>query len=115
MVHARPFSTSTLQGLSNGIKNSSRQGVLTPAIELRSCGSPEGLQVLTFGNANLILTLASKWGCDNNKHKFLCFINDITTFNIGMMDLIGIPFKTHLAQNVSINFIAIAYFLLKHK
>jgi len=27
MAHARPFSTSTLQGLSNSIKNTSRQGV----------------------------------------------------------------------------------------
>jgi hypothetical protein len=34
MVHARPFSVSTLQDLFNGIKNTSRQGVLTPAIEL---------------------------------------------------------------------------------
>jgi hypothetical protein len=32
--HARPFSTSTLQDLSNGIKNISRQSVLTPTIEL---------------------------------------------------------------------------------
>jgi hypothetical protein len=29
MAHARPFSTSTLQDLSNGIKNISRRGVLT--------------------------------------------------------------------------------------
>ncbi len=49
----------------------------------------------------------------HNKHKFVCFINNIITFNIGKMDLIGIPFKTHLAQNVSINFIAIAYFFVK--
>jgi hypothetical protein len=34
MAHARPFSTSTLQALSNGIKNTSRKGVLTSAIEL---------------------------------------------------------------------------------
>jgi len=34
MVHARPFWTSTLQDLSNGIKNTSMQGVLTLAIKL---------------------------------------------------------------------------------
>jgi hypothetical protein len=34
MALARPFSTPTLQNLSNGIKNTSRQGVLAPAIEL---------------------------------------------------------------------------------
>jgi hypothetical protein len=64
LVHARPFSTFTLQGLSNGIKNTSRKGVLTFAIELRSCESPGGLQAPTFENVSLILTLASKWGCD---------------------------------------------------
>jgi hypothetical protein len=34
MAHARPFSTFTLQDLSNDIKNISMQGVLTPAIKL---------------------------------------------------------------------------------
>jgi len=34
MAHARPFSTSTLQGLSNDIKNTSRQGVLHFSVEL---------------------------------------------------------------------------------
>ncbi len=34
MAHARPFLTSTLQDLSNGIKNTSIRGVLTPAIKL---------------------------------------------------------------------------------
>jgi hypothetical protein len=33
MAHAKPFSTFTLQGLSNGIKNASRRGVLISAIE----------------------------------------------------------------------------------
>jgi hypothetical protein len=33
MAHARPFSTSKLQDLSNGIKNTSKKGVLTLAIE----------------------------------------------------------------------------------
>jgi hypothetical protein len=68
MVHARSFSTSTIQGLSNGIKNTSRQGVLTSAIELWSCKSPGGLQVPTFGSVSPILTLASKWGCDTLEH-----------------------------------------------
>ncbi len=64
MVHARPFSTFTLQDLSNSIKNTSRRGVLTSTIELWSYGSPKGLLVPIFGSANLIFTLASKWGCD---------------------------------------------------
>jgi hypothetical protein len=34
MAHARPFSTSSLQDLSNDIKKTSRQGVLTLEIEL---------------------------------------------------------------------------------
>jgi len=34
MAHVRPFSTSTLRGLSKNIKNISRQGVLTSTIEL---------------------------------------------------------------------------------
>jgi hypothetical protein len=34
MALARPFSTPTLEDLFNVIKNTSRQGVLTPAIEL---------------------------------------------------------------------------------
>jgi hypothetical protein len=34
MAHVRPFSTSTLQELFNDIKNTSRQGVLNPEIEL---------------------------------------------------------------------------------
>ncbi len=64
MAYAKPFSTSTLQGLSNGIKNTSRRGVLISTIELWSYGSPRGLQVPTFGSVSFILTLASKWGCD---------------------------------------------------
>jgi len=34
MAHARPFWTSTLQDLFNGVKNASMRGVLTPAIML---------------------------------------------------------------------------------
>ncbi len=34
MAHARPFWTSKLQDLSNGIKNTSMRGVLTPELEL---------------------------------------------------------------------------------
>jgi hypothetical protein len=34
MAHTRPFSTFTLQELFNGIKNTSKKGVLTPVIEL---------------------------------------------------------------------------------
>jgi hypothetical protein len=64
MAHVRPFSTSTLQGLFNDIKNISRRGVLISAIELWNCGSPRGLQVPTFGSVSFIFTLAEKWGCD---------------------------------------------------
>jgi hypothetical protein len=70
MAHARPFSTSTLQGLSNGIKKISRRGVLPSTVELWSCGSPWGLQIPTFGSVSLILTLASKCGCDTTLHNF---------------------------------------------
>jgi len=65
MVHARPFWTSTLQDLSNGIKNTPMKGFLTPAIKLLVFGSPGGLQVPTFGSVSFILTLNPKWGCDN--------------------------------------------------
>ncbi len=46
------------------------RGVLTSAIELWSCGSPGGLQVLTFGNVSLIFTLAPKWGYDRPCGRF---------------------------------------------
>jgi hypothetical protein len=64
MAHARPFWTFTLQDLSNGIENTSLQGVLTPTIKLWIFGSQGGLQVPTFGSVSFILTLTSKWGCD---------------------------------------------------
>jgi hypothetical protein len=54
--HARPFSTSTFWDLSNGIKNTSRQGVLTPTIELWKFKSPGGLPSLHFGSVSVILT-----------------------------------------------------------
>jgi hypothetical protein len=85
MAYARPFWTSTLQDLSNGIKNTLRQGVLPSAVELWNCGSPGGLQVPTLGSVSLILTLCPKWGCDiqaqeikhinqnKTKCKLLCF------------------------------------------
>ncbi len=44
-------------------------------IEVRSYGSPEGLPIPTFGSVSLLLTLASKWGCDNNGYKLLCQSN----------------------------------------
>jgi hypothetical protein len=64
MVHARPFSTSTLQHLSNDVKNTPMSGVLAPAIELWSFRSPRGLPSPNFENVSFILTLPSKWGCD---------------------------------------------------
>jgi hypothetical protein len=64
MVHARPFWTSTLQDLSNDIKNASMRGVLTPKIALWVFGSPEGLLSPIFGSVSGNFTLPSKWGCD---------------------------------------------------
>ncbi len=61
MAHARPFWTSTLQGLSNNIKNTSMQGVLTPTIAFWVFGNPEGLPSPIFGNVSDDLTLPSKW------------------------------------------------------
>jgi hypothetical protein len=55
----------TLWDLSNGIKNTSRRGVLAYTIEFWSFGSPGGLWVPTFGSVSFILTLVSKWGCDS--------------------------------------------------
>jgi len=45
MAQVRPFWTSTLQDLSNGVKNTSMQGVLTPAIVSEFLGVPEDSQV----------------------------------------------------------------------
>jgi hypothetical protein len=87
MAHARPFSTFTLQEISNSIKNTSRQGFLTPAIELWSFGSPGGLQVPTFGSASFILTLASKWGCDKrtpSSHFCECEFHPHTCLKVGL-------------------------------
>ncbi len=53
----RPFSTSTLQDLSNGINNTSRRSVLTPAIKFSVFGSPGGLPSPNFGSVSVILTL----------------------------------------------------------
>ncbi len=76
MAHARPFWTSTLQDLSNGIKNTSRRGVLPSAVELWSCRSPRRLPTPTFGSVSLILTLSLKWGCDNR------FVVDLTAYQM---------------------------------
>jgi len=46
------------------MNNTSRQGVLTFAIELWSFGSLEGVLNPHFGSVNVILTLFQKWGCD---------------------------------------------------
>jgi hypothetical protein len=64
MAYARSFRTSTIQDLSNGIKNTSMQGVLTPAIVFWIFGSPGGLPSPIFGSVSGDLTLPSKWGCD---------------------------------------------------
>jgi hypothetical protein len=50
--------------ISNDIKNTAIQGVLTLAIELWVFKSPGGLQLPTFGSVSFILTLNPKWGCD---------------------------------------------------
>jgi hypothetical protein len=57
MAHVRPSSTSPLQDLFNGIKNTSRRGVLTPGIEFWIFESPGGLPNPHFGNVSVILTL----------------------------------------------------------
>ncbi len=87
MVHARPFSKPSLWSLSNGIKNTSRRGVLTPTIELWSFGSPRGLQVPTFGSASLILTFAPKWGCDRYSMRRFCnkFLQNLETCTLCYM------------------------------
>jgi len=64
MAHARPFWTSTLQDLSNGIKNTTLPGVLALAIVLRVLGSLGRLPSPIFGSLNGDLALPSKWGCD---------------------------------------------------
>jgi len=58
--------TSTLQELSNGIKNTVMWGVLTPAIELWVFRSPRGLSSPIFGSVSGDLTHPSKWGCDTH-------------------------------------------------
>jgi hypothetical protein len=73
MAHARPFWTSTLRNLSNGIKNASMRGVLTLAIELWVFGSPRGLPSPIFESVSGDLTTPSKWGCnieDNINHMY---------------------------------------------
>jgi hypothetical protein len=64
MAHARPFWTSTLQDLSNSIKNVSMRGVLTLAIALWIFESPKGLPSPIFGSVSGDLTTPSKWGCN---------------------------------------------------
>ncbi len=64
MAHTRPIWTSTLQNISNGIRNTPMWGVLTPTIKLWVFKSPRGLQIPTFGSVSFILTLSPKWGCD---------------------------------------------------
>jgi hypothetical protein len=57
MSHTSPFWTSTLQYLSNDIKNFSRRGVLTFEIALWSFGSPPRLQFPTL-RVHFILALS---------------------------------------------------------
>ncbi len=64
MAHARPFSTSTLQELSNNIKNTSRQGVLTPAIEVLSFQESRKSPKSPFREFKCHLHTPSKWGCN---------------------------------------------------
>jgi hypothetical protein len=70
MAHARLFSTSALQELFNGIKNTSKQGVLTLAIELRAFRSPEGLPSPHFGSVSVILTFLQCGVATNKNSKF---------------------------------------------
>ncbi len=70
MTHARPFWTSTLQDLSNGIMNISMQGVLAPKIEFWAFGSPGRLLSPVFGSVNGNLALPSKWGCKIQEYEW---------------------------------------------
>jgi hypothetical protein len=71
MAHVRLFWTFTFQDLSNDVKNTSMQGVLTPTIKLWVFGSPGAFQVPTFGSVNFILKLPSKWVYDRLSGKML--------------------------------------------
>jgi hypothetical protein len=67
-AHARPFWTSRLQDLSNGIKNTLMRGVLTPELDLWIFKNPGRLQLPTLGSVGFTLTLIPKWGCDMESH-----------------------------------------------
>jgi hypothetical protein len=67
MAHARPFSTSTLKYLSNDIKNTSRQGVLTIAIKLWVFRSPGGLQIPIFLGVQVSSSHLPQSGVATNK------------------------------------------------
>jgi hypothetical protein len=48
------------------MKNASRRGVLTLAIQLGSFGSPKGFPNPHFGSVSVIFTFFQKWGCNIN-------------------------------------------------
>jgi hypothetical protein len=65
---------------SNGIKNTSRRGVLPSVSSSEVAGIPEDSQFPLFGSVSFIFTLASKWGCDRPRNfqsqvKFILGIN----------------------------------------
>jgi len=62
MGNARSFWTSTFQELFIDIKNTPRQGNLTPQIVFWVFGSLRGLHFPTFGSVSCILTLSPKVG-----------------------------------------------------
>jgi len=70
MAHARPFWTSTLQELSNGIKNTSMQGVLALAVTF--FGSLGRLPSPIFESVSGDLTLPQS-GVATERDKELCF------------------------------------------
>jgi len=49
MAYARPFSTSTLQDLFNGVKNTSRRGVLTLQLSSEVLGVPKDSKFALLG------------------------------------------------------------------
>jgi hypothetical protein len=66
MGHASPFSTSTFQYLSNDIRNSSMQGVLTSVIALWRFGSPSRLPLSQW---------KFTWECEfPSSHSFTLFL-----------------------------------------
>jgi hypothetical protein len=109
MAHARPFWTCTLQDFSNGIKNVSMWGVLTPAIALWVFESPGGLPSPIFESVSGDLTPPSKWGCDNIILNFRLWVHHSPTRNSSIPP---IPQVLQVKEHAPI-FFFFCYFILE--